>query len=158
LPALLEIAQIIHISGHLDWPTVEAAAKNLSKEYSARYHAMPYLHEMGAALAAADLVVSRSGASTLGEFPFFGLPAVLVPYPHAWRYQKVNADYLAERGAAVILQDEILKERLLPLVKDLLLNPAKRRAMRAAMQSLSHSAAAADIAGQLIELAGGTVL
>ena len=156
LSSLLEIAQIIHISGQLDWSMVEAAAQALPRELSARYHAMPYLHEMGAALAAADVVISRAGASVLGEFPAFGLPAVLIPYPHAWRYQKVNADYLAEHGAAVILQDEILKDRLLPLVKDLLLNPAKREAMRAAMRSLAHPEAAAAIAGQLIELAGGT--
>lgn len=155
LSSLLEIAQIIHISGQLDWPTVEAAGQGLRGEFASRYHAMPYLHEMGAALAAADLVISRAGASVLGEFPAFGLPAVLVPYPHAWRYQKVNADYLAERGAAVILQDEILKDRLLPPVKDLLLNPAKREAMRAAMQSLAQPDAAAAVAGQLIELAGG---
>lgn len=156
LSSLLDIAQIIHISGRLDWPAVETVMKELPAELSGRYHAMPYLHEMGAALAAADLVVSRAGASVLGEFPYFGLPAVLVPYPHAWRYQKVNADYLAERGAAVILQDEILKSRLLPLVKDLLLNPAKRQAMRTAMRTLSRPEAAAAIAGQLIELAGGT--
>ena len=83
LSALLEIAQVIHISGALDWPVVKAATQQLPKELSARYHALPYLHEMGAALAAADLVVSRAGASTLGEYPFFGLPAILVPYPHA---------------------------------------------------------------------------
>ncbi len=39
----------------------------------------------------------------------FGLPAVLVPYPHAWRYQKVNADYLARRGAAIVLTNERLE-------------------------------------------------
>jgi UDP-N-acetylglucosamine--N-acetylmuramyl-(pentapeptide) pyrophosphoryl-undecaprenol N-acetylglucosamine transferase len=155
LSGLLEIAQIIHISGQLDWPSVEAAAKRLSAEFAGRYHAMPYLHEMGAALSAADLVISRAGASVLGEFTSFGLAAVLVPYPHAWRYQKVNADYLAERGAAVILQDEILKDRLLPLVHDLLLNPAKRAAMRTAMRSLARPEAAAAVASQLIELAGG---
>ena len=71
-------------------------------------------------------VIARAGASTLGEFPFFGLPAILVPYPHAWRYQKVNADYLAERGAAVIVKDEMLKTDLLPVIRDLLANPSKR--------------------------------
>ncbi len=158
LSTLLELAQIIHISGQLDWPTVEAASKKLGAEYAGRYHAMPYLHEMGAALAAADLVISRAGASVLGEFTAFGLPAVLIPYPHAWRYQKVNADYLAECGAAVILQDEILKDRLLPPVKDLLLNPAKREAMRTAMRALAQPEAAKAVASQLIELAGGKTI
>jgi UDP-N-acetylglucosamine--N-acetylmuramyl-(pentapeptide) pyrophosphoryl-undecaprenol N-acetylglucosamine transferase len=100
LPGLLPEMQVLHISGNLDWPEVEAARSALSTGEAAawaeRYHAFPYLHdEMGAALAAADLVVARAGASTLGEFPALGLPAILVPYPHAWRYQKVNADYLA---------------------------------------------------------------
>jgi UDP-N-acetylglucosamine--N-acetylmuramyl-(pentapeptide) pyrophosphoryl-undecaprenol N-acetylglucosamine transferase len=156
LASLLEIAQVIHISGQLDWPVVESMAKTIHGRLAGRYQAMPYLHEMGAALAAADLVVSRAGASVLGEFPAFGVPGVLVPYPHAWRYQKVNADYLAERGAAVILQDEILNDRLLPAVHDLLLNPAKRDAMRTAMQSLARPQAAALIAGQLIDIAGGS--
>lgn len=154
LPALLEIAQVIHISGALDWPTVEAAAQALPKKLADRYHAMPYLHEMGAALAAADLVVSRAGASALGEYPFFGLPAILVPYPYAWRYQKVNADTLAQRGAAVILEDQFMQTKLLPLIKDLIDNPAKREAMRATMRTLARPDAAGAIASQLLELAG----
>lgn len=158
LPALLEIAQVIHLSGSLDWPVVEAAAKELPKHLAERYHAMPYLHEMGAALAAADLVVSRAGASALGEYPFFGLPAVLVPYPYAWRYQKVNAEALSRRGAAIMLEDQLMKDQLYPLIKDLLGNPAKREAMRAAMRSLAHPEAAGAIASQLLGLAGETPL
>ncbi len=95
--------------------------RNCPSKLESRYHAMPYLHEMGAALAAADLVLSRAGASTLGEYPFFGLPAVLVPYPYAWRYQRVNADYPRWEKCGVILQDELLEDKLLPVIHDLLL-------------------------------------
>jgi UDP-N-acetylglucosamine--N-acetylmuramyl-(pentapeptide) pyrophosphoryl-undecaprenol N-acetylglucosamine transferase len=154
LPSLLEIAQVIHISGQLDWPTVEAAAGSQSREMRRDYHAYPYLHEeMGAALAASDLVVSRAGASSLGEYPLLGLPAVLVPYPHAWRYQKVNADYLASRGAAVTLEDHRLKDDLLRLVQLLLTDTAKREKMRKAMRALAHPQAARQIAQHLFELA-----
>jgi UDP-N-acetylglucosamine--N-acetylmuramyl-(pentapeptide) pyrophosphoryl-undecaprenol N-acetylglucosamine transferase len=155
LPTLLKMAQVIHISGQLDWEVIQNARKGLDSQQQQRYHAFPYLHEeMGAALASADLVISRAGASTLGEFPFFGLPAILVPYPHAWRYQKVNADYLAERGAAVIVKDELLMDGLMPVIKDLLANPSKRAAMSKAMKSLSHPQAAQALAGQIIQLGG----
>jgi len=158
LRELLGVAQIIHITGSLDWEAVEKSAQELPAQLKSRYHIMPYLHEMGAALAAADLVLSRAGASTLGEYPLFGLPAVLVPYPYAWRYQKVNADFLAERNAAVILQDESLNEKLLEVLKDLLLDKNKLEAMRVAARKLSHPDAAAMIASQLVELAGGQTL
>ena len=151
---LLNIAQIIHITGSLDWPVVEKAAQELPEHLKKNYHAMPYSHEMGAALAATDLVISRAGASALGEYPFFSLPAVLIPYPYAWRYQKVNADFLAEQNAAVILQDEFLEDKLLHVVTDLMLNTNKLEAMRAAMKKISHPNAAGIIASQLVELAG----
>ena len=117
LPALLEEVEIIHISGQLDWDEVAEAHAQLSDVQRVHYHTFPYLHEeMGAALAAADLVVSRAGASVLGEFPYFELPAVLVPYPYAWRYQKVNAQWLADRGAAIVVEDAALKETLVSTV------------------------------------------
>ena len=166
LPALVEAAQIVHITGELDWSNVEEKAKELFKDtlrqsttsgiptiQSARYLAFPYLHEqMGAALAAADLALSRAGASTLGEYPLFGLPAVLVPYPHAWRYQKVNAAYLVRHAAAVLLEDENLSDQLLPTIKDLLNQPQKLASMRGAMQQLSHPDAAEQIGSQLLAL------
>jgi len=153
LPVLVEMAQIVHITGELDWPGMEAKMKELSKTQSARYHAFPYLHEeMGAALAAADLALSRAGASTLGEYPLFGLPAILVPYPHAWRYQKVNADYLVQHNAAVMLQDARLSNEILPTVNAILGQPQKLASMRIAMKSLSHPEAAAEIGRQLLVL------
>lgn len=156
LPALLGQAQIVHISGELDWQSVESARKSLTTDQANRYHIYPYLHEeMGAALASADLVVSRSGASVLGEYPLFGLPAILVPYPYAWRYQKVNADYLASQGAAVILEDAHLKSELFSLVTTLLESPKKRETMSQAMRALAAPQAAQQIANQLIKLARG---
>lgn len=151
---LLVKFEIIHLSGDADWQFVKHTREQLPMELAARYHALPYLHEMGAALAAADLVVSRAGASVLGEFPLFGLPAVLVPYPHAWRYQKVNAEFLAYRGAAVILEDHRLKNELSVTLNVLLDNRNKLKSMRAAMFELSHPRAAEKIASVLIELAG----
>jgi UDP-N-acetylglucosamine--N-acetylmuramyl-(pentapeptide) pyrophosphoryl-undecaprenol N-acetylglucosamine transferase len=153
LPALLEIAQVIHLTGELDWPVVETKRNELSTAQSARYHAFPYLDEqMGAALAAADLAISRAGASTLGEYPLFGLPAILVPYPHAWRYQRVNADYLVRHAAAVMLEDATLSDQLLPAVIALLNQPQKLTSMRRAMHNLSHPEAAEQIGRQLLTL------
>jgi UDP-N-acetylglucosamine--N-acetylmuramyl-(pentapeptide) pyrophosphoryl-undecaprenol N-acetylglucosamine transferase len=109
---------------------------------------------MSLALAAADLAVWRAGASSLGELPMVGLPAVLVPYPHAWRYQKVNADYLARRGAAVVLEDERLPGGLLPAVAPLLSSPERLAAMRKAMLGLARPEAAAVIADQIRQIGG----
>lgn len=152
--ALLERFEVVHLSGEPDWARVKHHREQLPVELAARYHAMPYLHEMGAALASADLVISRAGASCLGEYPLFGLPAVLVPYPHAWRYQKVNADYLTNRGAAVMVEDQVLDAELMNTLNVLMNNPNKLQAMRAAMFELSHPRAAEKIADMLVELAG----
>ena len=154
LPDWLKDYQVVHLSGQLDWQEVEQARAALPTEQLARYHAYPFLHEMGQALAAADLVVSRAGASALGEYPLFGLPAVLVPYPYAWRYQKVNADYLAQRGAAVRLNDEGLPAKLAGEVRALLDDPARLAGMRAAARAAAQPGAAGRIAAELGQLAG----
>jgi len=153
LPELLEMAQVIHITGELDWGVVQAQTRELPQTQATRYHAFPYLHEeMGAALAAADLAVSRAGASTLGEYPLFGLPAILVPYPFAWRYQKVNAEYLAQRGAAVVIENSHLADQLLPTLRDLLNQPDRLMSMRNAMLTLAQPAAASEIGHLLLAL------
>jgi len=154
LPELLDLAEVIHISGRLDWNEVKEAQVRLWTRQKTLYHIFPYLHEMGAALTSADLAISRAGASALGEYPFFELPAILVPYPHAWRYQKVNADYLARHRAAVIVEDSQLQVELLDTVNVLLSNPGKRENMQIVMQSLSKPDAANVIASQLVEMAG----
>lgn len=154
--ALVEVAHVVHVTGTLDWPEVSAAREALSPAVRARYDAYAYLHEhMGAALAATDLVVSRSGAGVLGEFPYFGLPAILVPYPHAWRYQRVNAGWLADRGAATIVEDRDLAAQIVPAVRALMADDARRRAMAQASRNLAHPKAAQRVAELLLELGRG---
>lgn len=153
LPALLEQVQIIHATGQLDWEDVQEKTRNLSQPFAGRYHAYPYLHEeLAAAFSSADLCISRAGASTLGELPLFGLPAVLVPYPYAWRYQKVNAGYLVEQGAAVMVKNDDLSEKLVATVTSLLADSRKLEEMSSRMQSLVQPQAAEDIAGLLVDL------
>ena len=138
LPELLTDIQIIHLTGSLTWTQFSQVPETLGPEASKRYKSFPYLHdEMGAALTIADLVLSRAGASSIGEYPYFGIPAILVPYPHAWRYQKVNAEYLVENGAAVILPDDQMNIRLLALVRKILNDPEKLSTMREAMSTLA---------------------
>ncbi len=154
LAELLGMAQVVHITGSLDKAAAQNASAGLAADLRQRYHPYEYLHEeMGAALAAADLAISRAGASTLGEYPLFALPALLVPYQYAWRYQKVNAEYLQQHGAAVVLEAGQLDRQLLPTVRQLLAAPGRLNAMRQAMQSLARLEAAAQIGGLLRELA-----
>lgn len=150
IDGLLTLGQVVHITGRLDWEHVNEERDRLPADFRERYHIYPYLHEeMGAALHAADLVVARAGASTLGEFPLVGVPAILVPYPHAWRYQKVNADYLTRNGAAILLEDADLWGKLLLTVQALMESPARLKAMREAMRSLAKPEAAESL-GQLL--------
>lgn len=154
LPELLrENVQIIHVTGKLDWPRVQEQLTSM--DTGDCYQAFPYLHDMGLALAAADIVVCRSGASTLAELPRFGVASILVPYPHAWRYQKTNADYLTSRGAAVTLADEAMPSDLLPLLRELLNEPGYLQSLQEGARALAKADGAENVAQVLVELGGG---
>ncbi len=154
LPELLEKMQVIHVTGKLDWQMMEKTRDQLPTVQLNRYRPYPYLHdEIGAAMVLADLAVSRAGASTLGELPLFGLPAILVPYPYAWRYQRVNASYLVKHGAAEIVEDAELSSQLIGKVSGLMEDREKREKMGLAMHSLAKPEAAAQISSLLYKLA-----
>ncbi len=145
--------QIIHITGELDWERNLQQVGELSDH--PRYKPFAYLHdEMGLAFAAADLAVCRAGASALAELPLFGLPAILVPYPYAWRYQKVNADYLADRGAAIRLNDEEMADKLYSTVSALFNDETRLSEMRAKSRNLANPDGAHRLAALLLEMGG----
>lgn len=158
LPQLLARYQVIHISGQATWPEVEANWHTLTDEQKQWYRPHPYLHqEMGQAYRAADLVVARAGAGMLGETPAFGVPAILVPLAWAWRYQKVNADYLVERGTAVQLTDETLATDLLPTINRLLNDKAGLDRMRQAALALDKPDGAQNLARLILDVARANI-
>ncbi|MFJ6747362.1 UDP-N-acetylglucosamine--N-acetylmuramyl-(pentapeptide) pyrophosphoryl-undecaprenol N-acetylglucosamine transferase [Streptomyces sp. NPDC091266] len=118
--------------------------------------AVPYLDRMDLAYAAADLVVCRAGSATVAELATIGMPAVLVPYPHApGDHQTHNARVLSDAGAALLLPDrETSAERLDALLTPLLGDPARLAAMGAAADPGTHAAAADLLAAKALALAG----
>jgi meiotically up-regulated gene 157 (Mug157) protein len=112
---------------------------------------MPYIQNMGEALAAADVVVSRAGASSIAEIAALAVPSVLVPYPLATGdHQTTNAHYLVDAKAATLVPDDRLDDGLLADALLPLLDEAERRdAMREAARSLGQDRAAKVLADEV---------
>lgn len=155
LPQLLDAEiQVIHVTGTLDAERTAEQVKSLGIS-SDLYRPFDYLHDdMARSMAAADLVVCRAGASTLAEFPLFGLPSILIPLAYSWRYQQVNADYLAERGAAIHLPEEQMDSHLLPTILDVLGDSTRLDTMRESASALATPDGALNVARELARLAG----
>jgi UDP-N-acetylglucosamine--N-acetylmuramyl-(pentapeptide) pyrophosphoryl-undecaprenol N-acetylglucosamine transferase len=117
-------------------------------------HVQPYIQDMPSALAAADLAVSRSGAMALAELCAWGIPSILVPYPHAAaNHQVYNARALADAGAArMVLESELGSGRLWDQLLDLTSDPARRATVAAAARERGHPDAADRIVEALAKL------
>jgi UDP-N-acetylglucosamine--N-acetylmuramyl-(pentapeptide) pyrophosphoryl-undecaprenol N-acetylglucosamine transferase len=175
LKPLLTIAQVIHVCGREgDAEGLREAAERLPAELRMRYRLFEYLEaersaedppahtrpsqSMTSAFGAADLVLCRSGASTLGELPAAGLPAVLVPYPYV--HQDENADYLVQHGAARKVSDSTMlgdgPAEHGPLFRELqrmIVESSERAAMAQRSRSLARPGAARRLAELLLALA-----
>ena len=111
---------VLHVPGARDFADLRAPGE--------RYHLHEYVTPFGTALAAADLAVARAGGSVF-ELAQYGLPAILIPYPHASAdHQTANARWMADAGAATILLDaELTPARLRSEVDGLLGDPGRLR-------------------------------
>ncbi len=155
LPDLLSQARVFHLTGTRDFERVQAAAKDLGTCVRGKYSIYSYVEEeMADLLWAADLVVARAGAATLGEFPAVGVPSILVPGSFAGGHQSQNATYLKDRGAALVINDSDLREQLLPAVRGLLQDPAQLAAMAVAAKGLARPKACREIIAELERVAG----
>src|SRR5215208_6311109 len=119
--------RVLHVAGRRDFPELQAPGPH--------YDLRDYLSPFGQALAAADLAVARAGGSIF-ELAQYGLPAVLIPYPHATAdHQTANARWMEQGGAAVVLPDAALTARALRTAVDaILLDPERLAAMAAAAE------------------------
>jgi UDP-N-acetylglucosamine--N-acetylmuramyl-(pentapeptide) pyrophosphoryl-undecaprenol N-acetylglucosamine transferase len=138
--------RVLHVAGRRDFAALDAPGPH----YVLRDYVVPF----GTALAAADLAVARAGGSVF-ELAQYGLPAVLIPYPHAsGNHQTGNARWMEHAGAAVVLPDaELTPERLRAEVDALVDDEPRRVAMAAASTALARPEAARVIARELLAAA-----
>lgn len=157
LSRLVRRATVIHHTGPAQLPRAQAARATLPEPDRARYQPHGYLHEeMGAALAAADLVVGRAGSSSIAEPLAFGVPLVLIPFGAAMNaHQAANARAAADLGAALILPESDLDgDRLVSVVTGLLDDPARLARMAANAKAAGRPEASDTIARAVLALAG----
>ena len=154
LPRLVERCHVIHVTGGDGLQVAAAARAALPEGLRARYRPEAFLgEELLEALAAADLVVGRAGSSTLAEAAAFGLPMVVVPYPHAGAHQRANAAASADAGAATLIADEAFDAEALLAATAILDDPRRHVAMSAAARSMGRPGAADAVAAILLALA-----
>ena len=159
LAAAVERVHVVHMTGDAGYAAAVANREGLAPELRARYRPSPFLgDELLTALAAADLLVGRAGSSTLAEAAAFGLPMVLVPYPHAAGHQLRNAEVLAAAGAARIVDDADFDGTALLDAISILEEPGVHLEMSAAARALGRPGAARAIATLLLALATGDPL
>ena len=151
--------QYLHVTGRLDYEDIisRLAGKGVDLARTPNVKVEPYLYNMPAAMAMADLVVYRAGATGLAELTARGIPAILIPYPYAAEnHQEHNARALEAAGAAkVILNRDLKSENLQSTLQDLLADDEKLAAMAAASKNLGKPQAAEDIANIVIEMTQG---
>ncbi len=141
-------AQLLHLAGPdqaEEWQQASAELKD--------WVVVPFENRMERFYAACDLVVARAGALTISELAATGTPAILVPLDGPAGHQRANAAFLVEAGAAESL-DQADLATLPQMVREMLL-PAELRKRSAAAAALGRPAAAADVARELLEVAGG---
>lgn len=141
---------IVHSTGKELYDEVEASL-GLTKAERERWRVVPYIDNMGEALAASDCVISRAGASSIAEIAALCVPSILVPYPLATEdHQTTNARFLVDAGAArLVPDDELDSEAFRSAVLELVGDMSVRDNMRLCAQSLAQDRAASALADQV---------
>ncbi len=148
--------KLVHQTGEPDVGMVSAAYNDLKWPGAT---VLPFIDDVGSALAAASLIVARAGAVTVSEIALAGRPAIFVPYPfHRDRQQELNAQVLERAGGAIIIHDdENLAANLARAIPELMNDPARLAEMGRRARSVARPDAAAQIARICFEVADAEV-
>lgn len=154
LLAAFPTLKVVHQTGGRHGETTLAIYRDLGVSLD-RVTVTPYLNDMAAQFSAADLILCRSGASTIAELAAAGRPALLVPFPQAADdHQRKNADLFVAAGAAeMIVESTLTEDRLLESLQGLLADDTRRRQMGERAKSLAHPDAVKQIAQMITTLA-----
>jgi UDP-N-acetylglucosamine--N-acetylmuramyl-(pentapeptide) pyrophosphoryl-undecaprenol N-acetylglucosamine transferase len=156
LADVLPYCQIVHQCGSLSLAEMQQAAAALPPHLAHRYRVVDFIHdEMPDLLAAADIVIARSGAGTVAELTGLGKAAILVPYPHsAGGEQRVTARHLAAQGAALMLDEAgATPENLRHEIRTLLAQPQQRAALAQAAAGYGRPDAAQRVVAEILAIA-----
>jgi UDP-N-acetylglucosamine--N-acetylmuramyl-(pentapeptide) pyrophosphoryl-undecaprenol N-acetylglucosamine transferase len=142
--------QVLHIAGPTDYEEVRDV---YAKHPMLPQHVAAFCHRMDLAYRAADLAIARSGASSMSELAYFGVPSLLIPYPHAAEdHQTRNAEIFDKAGAARLLPEKDLNADVLAdAVRAILQQPKKADEMKRAASKLAVRNSAEKIAELLVK-------
>jgi UDP-N-acetylglucosamine--N-acetylmuramyl-(pentapeptide) pyrophosphoryl-undecaprenol N-acetylglucosamine transferase len=153
LPELLQHCQVVHQCGSLSHAEMQQVADGLPPQIAHRYRVVDFIHdELPDLLAAAAIVVARTGAGTVAELTALGKASILIPYPvSAGDEQRITARHLANVGAAVMLDgDQATPEHLRNAVTSLLTDSRRRTAMSQAANAHGRPDAAARVVTEIL--------
>ena len=152
---LREQIQFLHQTGDKDFQGIREAYRKAGMKGTVA----PFIYQMAEAYAAADVVISRAGATTLAELTALGKPAILVPYPHAaGRHQECNAMKLRDMGAAhVVFDHELSGEVLARQIRELYEDAQGRKDMQRASRGLGTPEACSRVVDIAMSLLKNTV-
>ncbi|MDP3732623.1 MAG: undecaprenyldiphospho-muramoylpentapeptide beta-N-acetylglucosaminyltransferase [Candidatus Omnitrophota bacterium] len=126
--------QVIHLTGSADYDFLKRSYRDLN----INSRLFNFLEPMQYAYSACDLVVSRAGATTIAEIVFFGLAAIIIPYPFSYSHQIANAKVLETIGSGIIIQDNELDSDILRKnLENFINNPERIKAMRSNYSNIS---------------------
>jgi UDP-N-acetylglucosamine--N-acetylmuramyl-(pentapeptide) pyrophosphoryl-undecaprenol N-acetylglucosamine transferase len=137
--------RVFHLIGKSEFSTIKSQAEQLLAGGTLEYFPFDYVDCVEDLYAASDLAVSRAGATTLAELTVRGLPAILVPYPYAGAHQEGNAQWLVDKGGALMVEDYKIKEVLKNLAVELLSDKARLEKMSVGCKSAGNTKAVQTI-------------